>query len=44
MAKLETSFVCQECGYDSPAFLGKCPECGMWNTLKESVFKFKHWF
>jgi DNA repair protein RadA/Sms len=35
MAKLETSFVCQECGYDSPAFLGKCPECGMWNTLKE---------
>jgi DNA repair protein RadA/Sms len=35
MARAETSFVCQECGYDSPAFLGKCPECGMWNTLKE---------
>lgn len=35
MAKLETSFVCQECGYDTPKFLGKCPECGMWNTLKE---------
>jgi DNA repair protein RadA/Sms len=35
MAKSATSFVCQECGYDSPAFLGKCPECGMWNTLKE---------
>jgi len=35
MARVETSFVCQECGYDSPAFLGKCPECGMWNTLKE---------
>jgi DNA repair protein RadA/Sms len=35
MARTETSFVCQECGYDSPAFLGKCPECGMWNTLKE---------
>ena len=35
MAKSTTSFVCQECGYDSPAFLGKCPECGMWNTLKE---------
>ena len=33
--KSQTSFVCQECGYDSPAFLGKCPECGMWNTLKE---------
>lgn len=35
MAKTETSFVCQECGYDSPKFMGKCPECGMWNTLKE---------
>lgn len=35
MAKNETSFVCQECGYDTPRFLGKCPECGMWNTLKE---------
>jgi DNA repair protein RadA/Sms len=35
MARVETSFVCQECGYDSPAFMGKCPECGMWNTLKE---------
>lgn len=33
--KSQISFVCQECGYDSPAFLGKCPECGMWNTLKE---------
>ena len=35
MAKVQTSFVCQECGYESPAFLGKCPECGMWNTLRE---------
>lgn len=33
--KTQTSFVCQECGYESPAFLGKCPECGLWNTLKE---------
>ena len=30
-----TSFVCQECGYESPKFLGKCPECGEWNTLRE---------
>lgn len=35
MAKSITSFVCQECGYDSPAFLGKCPECGAWNSFKE---------
>jgi DNA repair protein RadA/Sms len=33
--KSSISYVCQECGYDSPAFMGKCPECGMWNTLKE---------
>src|SRR5258706_3887729 len=35
MAKSITNFVCQECGYDSPAYLGKCPECGNWNTFKE---------
>lgn len=34
-AKTRTTFVCQECGYDTPKFLGKCPECGAWNSLKE---------
>lgn len=33
--KSTTSYVCAECGYDSPAFMGKCPECGAWNSLKE---------
>ena len=33
--KSKVSFVCQECGYDSPQWLGKCPECGTWNSLKE---------
>lgn len=33
--KIKTSYVCQECGYDSPAYMGKCPECGNWNTFKE---------
>lgn len=33
--KVTTSFVCQECGYDSPKFMGKCPECGEWNSLRE---------
>ncbi len=33
--KSKISFVCQECGYDSPEWLGKCPECGAWNSLKE---------
>jgi len=35
MAKSTISFVCQECGYDSPQWLGKCPECGTWNSFKE---------
>ncbi len=35
MMKSKVSFVCQECGYDSPQWLGKCPECGIWNSLKE---------
>jgi len=35
MMKSKVSFVCQECGYDSPQWLGKCPECGAWNSLRE---------
>lgn len=33
--KSSTQFVCQECGYESLKFMGKCPECGEWNSLKE---------
>ena len=33
--KTTTNFVCQECGYDSPSWLGKCPECGEWSSMKE---------
>ncbi|MBI3802292.1 MAG: DNA repair protein RadA [Nitrospirae bacterium] len=35
MAKIKTIFYCQECGYQSPKWLGKCPDCGAWNTLVE---------
>lgn len=39
MAKKSTvNFVCQECGYDSPSWYGKCPECGEWNSMKEVRF------
>jgi DNA repair protein RadA/Sms len=34
-SKAKISYVCQECGYDTPSWMGKCPECGNWNTLKE---------
>lgn len=37
MAREKTSFVCSECGGSSPKWLGKCPHCGAWNTLIESV-------
>lgn len=35
MAKARTRFVCQTCGYVSPRYLGRCPNCGGWNTLVE---------
>lgn len=35
MAKSKIVFVCDECGYESAKWLGKCPSCGRWNTLKE---------
>lgn len=30
-------YVCSECGYQSAKWMGKCPECGMWNTLEEYI-------
>ena len=35
MAKAKTAYVCQECGYDSVKWLGRCPGCGAWNTMVE---------
>ena len=35
MGKTETAFVCQECGHKAGKWLGKCPECGEWNSLVE---------
>jgi DNA repair protein RadA/Sms len=35
MAKDKTIFTCRECGGISPKWLGKCPQCGAWNTLEE---------
>ncbi len=37
MAKVKTRYVCQNCGYVSPRYLGRCPNCSEWNTLVEEV-------
>lgn len=35
MAKEKIAYVCSNCGQDSPKWIGKCPNCGQWNTFKE---------
>lgn len=35
MAKDKIAYVCSNCGQDSPKWIGKCPNCGQWNTFKE---------
>jgi DNA repair protein RadA/Sms len=37
MAKRKTKFMCQECGYESPKWMGKCPGCGVWNKMVEEI-------
>lgn len=37
MAKIKTLYVCQQCGYESLKWLGKCPSCNQWNTMTEEV-------
>ena len=35
LARARTVFVCSACGYETPKWMGKCPDCGSWNTLVE---------
>lgn len=37
MSKTKTVFTCSFCGYQSPKWLGKCPDCDQWNTFYEEV-------
>ena len=37
MAKVKSKWICQECGYETAGYLGKCPECGAWGSLVEEV-------
>ena len=35
MAKTSSQFLCSECGWSGPKWLGRCPECGQWGTIEE---------
>jgi DNA repair protein RadA/Sms len=37
MPKTKTLFFCQNCGHESPKWMGKCPSCNQWNTFAEEV-------
>ena len=39
MAKIKTTYFCQNCGAQSPKWLGKCPSCNEWNTFVEEVIQ-----
>lgn len=37
MSKRKTKFMCKDCGYESPKWMGRCPGCGEWNTMNEET-------
>jgi len=37
VAKQKNVFLCRECGFDSPKWLGRCPNCNQWNTMVEEI-------
>ena len=37
MPKPKTLFVCNACGYESPRWMGKCPDCGAWDSMEEQA-------
>jgi len=39
MAKVKTKFFCNNCGSESSRWMGRCPQCGEWNTLVEEIVK-----
>lgn len=41
IAAMKSVFTCQTCGYQSPKWLGRCPECAQWNSLIEETFNIK---
>ena len=39
MGKAKSVFFCQNCGAESSKWMGRCPQCGEWNTLVEEIIK-----
>lgn len=39
MSKIKTAFFCQNCGYESAKWLGKCPSCQQWNSFVEELLQ-----
>ncbi len=39
--KKKTIYICESCGYESIGYYGKCPECGSWHSLKETIIEEK---
>lgn len=39
MAKVKSAYFCQNCGYETPKWLGKCPSCSEWNTFVEELIE-----
>ncbi len=39
MAKIKSAFFCQQCGYETPKWTGKCPSCASWNSFVEEVIQ-----
>lgn len=37
VTKNKSVYVCQNCGYESVKWYGRCPDCGEWNSLVEEV-------
>lgn len=41
MAKVKSKWVCQNCGYETASYLGKCPDCGRFSTFVEEIVQEK---
>lgn len=39
MPKITSAYICQQCGYKAPQYLGKCPQCDSWNSFVETIEK-----